>query len=66
LSGAGGDLPKLSGTVASAQQAKEQFPGAPIEIVDLQSAAMALGFQALMAARRSRGRQSGRVQGSRP
>jgi DegV family protein with EDD domain len=43
--------PKLSGTVASAQQAKEQFPGAPIEIVDSQSVAMALGFQALMAAR---------------
>lgn len=43
--------PKLSGTIASAQQAKEQFPGAPIEIVDSQSVAMALGFQALMAAR---------------
>ena len=43
--------PKLSGTVESANQAKEMFPGAPIEIVDSESIAMAMGFQVLMAAR---------------
>jgi DegV family protein with EDD domain len=43
--------PKLSGTVESANQAKEMFPGAAIEIVDSESVAMAMGFQVLMAAR---------------
>jgi DegV family protein with EDD domain len=42
---------KLSGTYQSAVQAKEEFPGARIEVVDSQSAAMALGFQVLGAAR---------------
>jgi DegV family protein with EDD domain len=42
---------KLSGTIASAYQAKEQFPGAPIEIVDSYSTAMAMGFQVLTVAR---------------
>ncbi|MEW6717118.1 MAG: DegV family protein [Chloroflexota bacterium] len=41
----------LSGTVASALQAKEFFPDAPIEIVDSRSCAMALGFIVLAAAR---------------
>lgn len=43
--------PKLSGTVESANQAKEMFPGAAIEIVDSESVAMALGFQVLTVAR---------------
>jgi DegV family protein with EDD domain len=42
---------KLSGTVDSAIQAKSFFPDAPIEIVDSQSAAMAMGFQVLAVAR---------------
>ena len=42
---------KLSGTVQSAEQAKAMFPGATIEIIDSESAAMALGFQVLAAAR---------------
>jgi DegV family protein with EDD domain len=42
---------KLSGTVQSAIQAKELFPGATIEIVDSEATAMALGFQLLEAAR---------------
>lgn len=42
---------KLSGTIESANQALKFFPKAPIEIVDSQSVAMALGFQALVAAR---------------
>jgi DegV family protein with EDD domain len=42
---------KLSGTIESAIQAREMFPGAAIEIVDSETAAMALGFQALAAAR---------------
>jgi DegV family protein with EDD domain len=43
--------PKLSGTMESANQAKENFPGAPIEIVNSESVAMGLGFQVLAAAR---------------
>lgn len=43
--------PKLSGTVESANQAKEMFPDAAIEVFDSQSVAMGLGWQALMAAR---------------
>jgi len=43
--------PKLSGTVESANQAKEMFPGAAIEIVNSESIAMAMGFQVLMTAR---------------
>jgi DegV family protein with EDD domain len=42
---------KLSGTIASAVQALEMHPGAPIEIVDSYSTAMALGFQVLTVAR---------------
>jgi DegV family protein with EDD domain len=42
---------KLSGTIASANQALESFPGANIEIIDSYSTAMALGFQVLAAAR---------------
>ena len=42
---------KLSGTIQSAVQAKEMFPGATIEIVDSEATAMAMGFQVLEAAR---------------
>lgn len=42
---------KLSGTIASAVQARENYPGAAIEIVDSYTTAMALGFQALSVAR---------------
>jgi DegV family protein with EDD domain len=42
---------KLSGTMSSAYQAVENFPGAPVEIVDSHSTAMAMGFQILQAAR---------------
>lgn len=42
---------KLSGTIASAYQAKDFFPGAAIEIVDSYSTAMAMGFQVLTVAR---------------
>ncbi len=41
----------LSGTMASAIQAKELLPGAPIEIVDSRTTAMAMGFVVLAAAR---------------
>lgn len=41
----------LSGTIASAEQARDMFPGLQVEIVDSQAAAMALGFQVLAAAR---------------
>ncbi len=42
---------QLSGTLISAQQALENFPGAPIEIMDSYTTAMAMGFQVLAAAR---------------
>jgi DegV family protein with EDD domain len=43
---------KLSGTIDSAVQAKAMLPaGAPVEIVDSQTTAMALGFPAIEAAR---------------
>ena len=42
---------KLSGTIASAYQAKEMFPDARIEIVDSYTVAMALGFLALETAK---------------
>ena len=42
---------KLSGTIDSATQAREGFPNAKIEIVNSNSITMALGFQALAAAR---------------
>ncbi len=43
---------KLSGTIASATQARARFPeDAPIEIVDSRTTAMAMGFQILNAAR---------------
>ena len=45
---------KLSGTIQSAEQAKAEFPGAKIVIVDSEAAAMALGFQVLTAARGAR------------
>jgi DegV family protein with EDD domain len=42
---------KLSGTIDSAQQAKDLLAGAPIEILDSQTASMALGLQVLNVAR---------------
>jgi DegV family protein with EDD domain len=42
---------KLSKTFDSALQAREMFPGTPIEIVDSISTAMAMGFQVLTVAR---------------
>ena len=42
---------KLSGTIQSAEQAKQEFPGAQIEIVDSMHAGMSLGFQVLQTAR---------------
>jgi DegV family protein with EDD domain len=42
---------KLSGTIASAIQAKEMLPGAPIEIVDSYTTAMAMGYVVLEVAR---------------
>jgi len=41
----------LSGTIASAIQAKEDFPDSSIEIVDSNTTAMALGFMVLTSAR---------------
>lgn len=41
---------KLSGTISSALQAIESFPGAPIEIVDSNTTSLALGFVVLAAA----------------
>ena len=41
----------LSGTIASAEQAKKGLPDAKIEIFDSQSTAMAMGFQVMAAAR---------------
>ncbi len=43
--------PKLSGTVESANQVKEMYPEAAIEVFNSESVAMGLGFQVLMAAR---------------
>ncbi|MBE0697346.1 MAG: DegV family protein, partial [Anaerolineaceae bacterium] len=42
---------KLSGTLDSATQARENFPGAKIELVDSESTAMAMGFQVMAVAR---------------
>ena len=42
---------QLSKTFDSALQARDMFPGAPIEIVDSVSTAMAMGFQVLTVAR---------------
>ena len=42
---------KLSGTIASAIQARDQMPDATIEIVNSNTLAMALGFQVLTVAR---------------
>ena len=42
---------KLSGTVASAEQAKQALPEANIEIFDSETTAMALGFQVLAVVR---------------
>jgi len=41
----------ISGTYHSALQAKEMFPGAPIEVLDTHLVSMALSFQVLAAAR---------------
>ncbi len=41
---------KLSGTIDSALQGRENFPGAAIEIVDSYTTAMAMGFQVLTVA----------------
>ena len=41
---------KLSGTIASAVQAKEMFPGATIELVDSHTTSLAMGFQILAVA----------------
>ncbi len=41
----------LSGTMASAIQAKDGLPGRPIELVDSRTTAMAMGFQIMAAAR---------------
>lgn len=49
---------KLSGTIQSAQSAKDMFPGARIEIVNSESAAMAMGFQVLAAARAAEANKS--------
>ncbi len=43
---------KLSGTIQSAEQAKQEYPGAQIEIVDSAHAGMSLGFQVLQTARK--------------
>jgi DegV family protein with EDD domain len=42
---------ELSGTLISARQARERFPGAPIEIIDSRTTAMAMGYIVLLAAR---------------
>ncbi len=42
---------KLSGTITSAEKAKELFPQANIEILDTRSTAMGTGFPVLQAAR---------------
>lgn len=42
---------KLSGTIDSATQAKKALRGKPIEVVDSLSTSMAMGFQAMAAAR---------------
>jgi DegV family protein with EDD domain len=44
---------KLSGTLQSAIQAKQDLPGAQIEIVDSDHVGMSLGYQVLMAARKA-------------
>jgi len=44
---------KLSGTIASALQAKQELEEAKIEIVDSESTAMATGFQVLAAAKKA-------------
>lgn len=44
----------ISGSYFSAVQAKESFPGAPVEVVDTRLVSMALSFQVLAAARAAR------------
>ncbi len=54
---------KLSGTVASAIQAKEMFPGAAIELVDSHTTSLAMGFQIFAVAEAIETRcRSGRMQ----
>lgn len=43
---------KLSGTIQSAEQAKQDYPGAQIEIFDSGHAGMSLGFQVMQTARK--------------
>jgi len=45
---------KLSGTITSAIQAKEMFPGAKIEVINSWTTAMSLGFQVLAVAQAAR------------
>ncbi len=42
---------KLSGTLDSAVQARENFPGAPIALIDSETTAMPMGFQVMSVAR---------------
>ncbi len=49
---------KLSGTIDSAQQAKEMLPGAPIEIIDSYTTSMAMGLQVLTVARAAQAGES--------
>ncbi len=42
---------KLSGSIQSAELAKQEFPGARIEVIDSMHTAMSLGFQVLQTAR---------------
>lgn len=44
----------ISGTVESAIQAKANFPGAPLEVMDSQLVSMALGFMVMTVARAAR------------
>ena len=50
--------PKLSGTMQSATLAKENYPGAKIELVNSMSVSMELGFQVLAAARAAKAGKS--------
>ena len=48
----------ISGSVFSAFAAKDNFPGAPIEVIDTRLVSMALGFQVLTAARAAKNGES--------
>jgi len=49
---------ELSGTLQSAEQAKQEFPNASIEVIDSRSASMECGFQVLIAARAAKAGKS--------